>query len=235
MMVRNFLLSWGVSMALLAALPAQADNNELRIAADKFMAGYSRKIAERLGDGTRIEYQLPSLDARIGQSNCSQPLALSTRDQNEAPSRVNVLVNCVDGWSLYIPVDVIIYRQVVAATRPLAVGSTIDGNDVQLVEADVSQLLGQYLTDPQEAIGMAVKRGIGQGRPLTAQQLDAPLLVKRGDSVIISAESSAMTVKMPGIAMTDGRRGEQIRIKNRASSRVIDARVVAPGQAVVLM
>lgn len=235
MMVRNFLLSWGVSLTLLVTVPAQADNNELRTAADKFMAGYSRKIAERLGTGTRIEYQLPALDTRVGQSNCSQPLALSTRDQNEAPARVNVLVSCIDGWSLYVPVDLIIYRQVVAATRPLAVGSTIGSGDIQLVEADVSQLLGQYLTDPQEAVGMAVKRGIGQGRPLTAQQLDAPLLIKRGDSVIISAESSAMAVKMPGIAMTDGRRGEQIRIKNRSSSRVIDARVVAPGQAVVPM
>jgi len=235
MMVRNFLHGCGVLIALLLPLPSFADSAALRHSADKFMADYTRKLAQRLGDGTRIEYSLPSLDTRIGQADCSTPPALSVRDQGQTSARVNVLVSCSDGWSLYLPVDLTIFRQIVVANRPLAVGSTIGSDDVQLAEADVGQLLGQYITDPADAVGMGVKRGIGQGRPVVTQQLEAPLLIRRGDAVIISAESSAMAVKMPGIAMTDGRRGEQIRIKNQASSRIIDARVVGPGQAMVPM
>lgn len=235
MMVRNFLRAGSLLLALLIALPSAADSAALRRAADKFMTDYTRKLAERLGAGTRIEYTLPSLDTRIGQADCSAPPSLSTRDQGQTPTRVNVLVNCVDGWSLYLPVDLTIFRQVVVATRPLAVGSTIGNDDIQLSEAEVGELLGQYLTESKDAVGMSVKRGIGQGRPIVMQQLEAPLLIRRGDAVIISAEADAMAVKMPGIALTDGRRGEQIRIKNQSSSRVVDARVTAPGQVVVPM
>jgi flagella basal body P-ring formation protein FlgA len=67
------------------------------------------------------------------------------------------------------------------------------------------------------------------------QQLEPPLVVRRGEAVVISAASSIVAVKVAGVALTDGRLGEQIRIKNLSSSRIVQAKMVGPGQAEVPM
>ncbi len=62
-----------------------------------------------------------------------------------------------------------------------------------------------------------------------------PILIKRGDAVTITAEGDGLSVKMPGVAMSDGRRGEQIRIKNNNSAKIVDAQVTEPGEVAVPM
>ncbi|NEP50997.1 MAG: flagellar basal body P-ring formation protein FlgA, partial [Moorea sp. SIO3C2] len=52
--------------------------------------------------------------------------------------------------------------------------------------------------------------------------LEQPLLIKRGDSVVVTARTGTLTVKMPGTALMDGHRGEQISVRNKQSNRVVD-------------
>ena len=54
-------------------------------------------------------------------------------------------------------------------------------------------------------------------------------------TVVISARSGTLSVKMPGEALSDGGLSEQIRVKNLNSKRVIRARVTAPGQVEVAL
>lgn len=208
---------------------ASAENSAVRTAVDRFMHSYNAKLVKQFGSDLRVEYTVTALDSQP-IADCPAPLGLSTKDTGQLTSRINVQVSCPGGWSIYLPVDLSILRPVVIALKPLAPGSTIDDDDVQLAETDITQLLGQYLTRLDEAVGMSAKRSIMQGRPLTSQQLVPPLLIRRGDSVVINAASGGIVVKTTGTAMTDGRRGEQIRIKNQGSARVIDARVTGQGE-----
>ncbi|HET8710202.1 MAG TPA: flagellar basal body P-ring formation chaperone FlgA [Spongiibacteraceae bacterium] len=243
MRVRNFLRICHIVCAVLLVVPqanAQATANPAvahgpGVDIDKFMTGYARDLTKRLGPGSRVEYSTPSLSGSAATRSCPVPLAISNRDQTQSLSRVTLLVACGKEWSIYLPVDLDVYRPVVVALKPLATGSIVNADDVQLSTLNVSQLIGAYITTLDEAVGMSVKRPIAQGRPIVSQQLDQPILVRRGESVVISAESGDLAVKMSGVAMSDGRRGEQIRVKNQTSSRVVDARVVAPGQVTVPM
>jgi flagella basal body P-ring formation protein FlgA len=60
--------------------------------------------------------------------------------------------------------------------------------------------------------------------------LDAPLVIKRGDTVSMEANIGGITVKTSGTAISDGRIGQQIRVKNNQSARVINAKVIGSGQ-----
>ena len=71
-----------------------------------------------------------------------------------------------------------------------------------------------------------------QPAPLHLQQAE---VVSKGDQVVISAASASINVRMPGEALANGAPGEQIRVRNLSSSRVIRARVKAPGQVQVDM
>jgi flagella basal body P-ring formation protein FlgA len=238
MMVRKFFRFFGIAAAIFGAAPAGAVNTAvLQRSVDHFMSGYTDKLLSRYGKNARIQYNVTGLDSRLNLPDCPVPLTVEAREQSQLSARLNLQLGCPqgNGWSIYVPVDLSVRMPVVIAVRPVAYGQPIGAGDVRLGEADIANLYGQYLTELDAAIGMSAKRSIAQGSVIQTQQLDAPLLVRRGEAVVIRAESGVVSVKMTGVAMTDGRRGEQIRIKNKATSRVVEARVVAPGQAVVSM
>lgn len=238
MMSRNFLRACSISLAVLGTTSTQAlDNPQLRPAVDEFMAGYTAKLKAQLGPKTRVEYKAGALDARSAPSVCAAPLAIETREPLQPSARLNLRVSCDEGssWSIYLPIDLTIYRPVVIAVKPLTHGATVTADDVRLSEINVTQITGQYLSSLDEAIGKDVKRSVASGSPILEPQLEAPLLVRRGESIVISAASDIVAVKVSGIALTDGRLGEQIRIKNLSSTRIVQAKIVGPGQAEVPM
>jgi flagella basal body P-ring formation protein FlgA len=57
--------------------------------------------------------------------------------------------------------------------------------------------------------------------------------VSKGDQVVISARNSGLNVRMPGEALSNGAPGEQIRVRNLGSHRIIKARISGPGQVEV--
>ena len=60
-------------------------------------------------------------------------------------------------------------------------------------------------------------------------------IVKKGDKVNVSAKIGALTVVTSGIALADGRRGEQIDVENKRSSRVIRTVVTGPSAVEVIL
>lgn len=70
---------------------------------------------------------------------------------------------------------------------------------------------------------------------LTPAHVEMAEVVRKGDQVVISAGNSTIQVKMPGEALSAGAVGEQIRVRNLNSKRVVKARVTGPGQVEVAM
>ena len=107
--------------------------------------------------------------------------------------------------------------------------------DVMVIPADAPNAAAankfiNYLLDPAQAIGMQLKRNVSADNVLSYTQLENNRIVRRGDKVVISSGNSSVSVKMPGEALEDGTQGEQIRVRNTRSNRVIRARVTGPGQ-----
>lgn len=225
-----------LSGALASTLIA-GDSKTIVAAAQRFMSSYSDDLLAQLGGNARIEYRIEGVDSRLAMPACTQALEVAAKEAQRLGSRLNLQVSCRSGntWSLFVPVTLAIHRPVVTTVRPLSHGETLLAPDLTLTELDVSRLSGQYLTALKEAVGMSIKRPLGQGSAVIAEHLQPPLLVRRGDTVVISAAGSTLAVKMAGVAMTDGRRGEQIRIKNNSSGKVVAGRVAAPGLVEVLL
>ena len=58
-------------------------------------------------------------------------------------------------------------------------------------------------------------------------------IVCKGEMVTILANSSSFQIKTNGTALSDGTVGEQVRIKNNRSGKVISARVKAINKVVI--
>jgi flagella basal body P-ring formation protein FlgA len=64
---------------------------------------------------------------------------------------------------------------------------------------------------------------------LRAGSLAAPVVVKRGDGVVMVARQDGIEVSMAGEALDAGARGAVVRVKNSASGQVVRMRVVGAG------
>jgi flagella basal body P-ring formation protein FlgA len=215
---------------------AATSADDIHAVVNQFTEQHIAALQQQYGTDTRIESKINHLDPRLSLADC--PSALNTTmKQGGSKNRINVKVSCSKGknWSIYVPVMIDIYRPVVVTLEPIARGTALNDSMLQLQEVSVSQLQGSYFTNIAAVEGMVAKRLINSGSTVTSAQVTPPLVIKKGDAVLVTASTSGLKVKMPGTALNDGRQGEQIRVKNNHSKRTIDARVTGPGQVKVLM
>ena len=91
---------------------------------------------------------------------------------------------------------------------------------------DLAKLPSGVITDPEAVLGKRTKRAIGAKTALRADLIEFPPLVKRGDIVVIIAESKGLKITALGQVKKKGRLGESIPVMNYDSKKVLYARVL---------
>ena len=171
------------------------------------------------------------LDSRLRLARCDQ--ALETYDSPNALSggRGVVGIRCTGSspWKLYVPVQIATFNQVVVSRRPLIRNQVLNAEDVMLKEKDTSGLHKAYYSDVDEVVGLRSKRTIDRGTTLHTGLLKRARLVKRGNRVEIVARLDGLDVRMRGVALADGGRGDRIRVRNLSSGRVVTGTIAANG------
>jgi flagella basal body P-ring formation protein FlgA len=185
----------------------------------------------------RHEIQINRLDPRLRLPLCGQPLTTTLESPAEPIGRVTLRVRCDSDapWTVFVPGQVRLYREVVIANRPLKRDNLVSHADLILAERDVGLLNQGYLTALTQAIGKKLTRPLSPDQVLAPFHVQFADVIRKGDQVVISARSGGISVKMPGEALSDGTLGKQIRVRNQRSNRVIKARVIGPGQVEVAM
>lgn len=153
-----------------------------------------------------------------------------------SPTAVRVLVKNGEtrlyDWLLTFQVKK--YAQAVTAAYDLPAGSTLGAENLRLDVRDVTRLRGEYYRTVEEAAGLETVRPLSVGTLVSAMTVRQPLLVKQGDVVKLIGRSGAVAVETTAEALTGGRINQLVRVKNKASGKVITARVKARGVVEVL-
>ena len=185
----------------------------------------------------RYEILVNQLDPRLRMPMCDKELTATLESPAQPIGRVTVKVRCEGSspWTVFVPAQVKLFRDVVVVSRPLKRGGIIGYEDVILRERDISLINQGYLTAVDQAVGQRLTRPMVSDQVITLVNLEQAEVIRKGDQVVISASSGGLNVKMPGEALSNGGMSEQIRVKNLNSNRVIKARVTAPGQVEVAL
>ena len=237
MKVSSLLLVFSLSITCFqVSAYAAVDADQIRNNVSKFLAKHTAEVANHYSANTQIKYQLGSIDPRISMVDCPQPLTTELKSL-QSVGKINIRVSCQKTaiWSLYVPAEISLYQPIVVAVAPVAKGITLLAHHLQLRNKDTGKLSGSYFTSTDKVIGMETKRPLRADGPIIANYLQMPIVINKGDAVSISAKTHGLTVKMPGIAQSNGRHGEQIRVRNNQSRKIVDAKVTAPGQVIVMM
>lgn len=121
-------------------------------------------------------------------------------------------------------------RQVVVAAAQLAPGQLLQPELLKLGRLEADKINRSHLIDVAGLEGHEVLRAIRAGEPIRSSDIRPATLVKKGELVNLSigAPGSFMiTVKLE--AMQDGRLGEQIRMRNPESGRMLTGVVTGRG------
>ena len=179
----------------------------------------------------RTEIRLGQLDPRLRLKACHAPLESFTPPGARSLGNTTVGVRCPDkgGWSIYVAAHIDAFGPVLVTRQPLSRGSVARSSDFELVERNLGDLPYGYYTDMEAITGMVAKRTITAATVVTPQMLQAPKLVRRGDRVIVIAETGSLSIRSSGKALGDGTSGDLVRIEAASSGRIVDGIVVSQG------
>ena len=172
-----------------------------------------------------------NIDPRIKIKPCSIPLRANIPEKVTGRN-VNVKISCLGTtpWDFFLPVKVVTSIPVVVAASRLSKGSLLDSSNVVLALRDIRKIRGETVSSVAEIIGARSKRSLSKGTYLTKNNT---CVVCKGQEVTITAQSADFNIKSLGIAQHNASFGEQVKVKNKRSGRIISAQVKTVNQVVI--
>lgn len=167
------------------------------------------------------------VDSRLSLTNCPSALKSTIPGRQSLNKSVTVLIHCEeDNWQVYIPVEIRLMTPIIVAKRPLDRGVTLKERDLIIQMVDSRFQRGQTYTNISDLIGARIKRVVGIGKPIQGNDI---CIVCRNDEVLIKASNNGLNILTKGTALSDGGLGEQIKIRNNKSKRIVDATITSVG------
>ena len=163
-----------------------------------------------------------TLDPALRLPRCGAALVARVQGSN------SVEVGCPDGWRLFVPVRVRRSQTVLVLSRGIAPGETITADAFVPETRDASRIVGAAVADPAQAIGRVARRTLSAGAVLSATDLVAQRLIRRGDNVALVSRRGGVEVRVVGKALGDAGESERVTVENLSSRRVVQG-VVGPG------
>jgi flagella basal body P-ring formation protein FlgA len=132
-----------------------------------------------------------------------------------------------------IRVGVEVRRRVALAAGPKRRGEVLTESDVTVETQWLPP--GVVACPPERAIGAAVRNRLAPGELITEADLAPPVVVEKGDQVMVRCVSGGVVVAMRARALTDAKDGEIVQLQSvdRPGS-TFEARMEGRGRAVLL-
>lgn len=114
-------------------------------------------------------------------------------------------------------------------------GETIRADDIVWKPVRARLVRDNMVTSPEDLIDMEPRRVLRQETPVRHADLREPQTVSKGAIVTMTYETRAMSLSATGVAEGHGTDGDIIRVRNRQTNLVVDARITGPDRVAVLI
>jgi flagellar basal body P-ring formation protein FlgA len=221
------LLGTGLLAAVLFALPSLAAG-EFETA-QSIRAAIAVAVTPRLAvyKGGSVEVKVGDIDPRLRLPVCPAP-EIVLPIVNTAT--MTAKVDCPSPrWTIYVPVHLHAWVDAVVASVNLAPDTRLDADDLIRGPVDMFANVGGLLTSVKAAEGKILRVGLLAGAPILSPFLEYPIVVHRGQKVLLTLMASTMTIRTPAIALEDGRVGDSIEVENPDSQKTMRATVLGDG------
>jgi len=173
---------------------------------------------------TGVTLAAAELDSRLRVAACTSPLVVTGSLPRGTQARALVRVACNSNvfWTLSVPVAIHRATEVLVLKRAVGRGENIRAEDVLVQPRVLPGLASPYVSRAVDLTGRLTRRPIAEGAAVTADALDAPLLIHRGQTVVLAVRSGGFEVRAPGMAMADAAAEQRVRVRNLNSLKIVE-------------
>jgi flagella basal body P-ring formation protein FlgA len=118
------------------------------------------------------------------------------------------------------------YDEVLVTADRLNRHDAITEDNVEIKRMEVTSLREQPFGSLEELAGFRMQRNLGRGKILTSGAVEPIPDIDVGQEVTILYSEGLFSITAPGRSLQAGLRGEEIRVKNTASGKVVSGRIV---------
>lgn len=125
------------------------------------------------------------------------------------------------------------WRLMPVASRPLVKGSVITAQDVQLAKLNGTTVGKDSVENLGDIVGRSLTKDIGQGEMFKAAAVVVPPVIAAGSRVTIVYRHNRLEVTASGTALENGGLGQDIKVRNDSSKKVVTGKVLEAGLVMV--
>ena len=111
--------------------------------------------------------------------------------------------------------------------RPVERGDILSPSDFIEEERPASAAAGAL--SPSAVTGMEATRRLSPGAVVRGNDVMAARMVRRGEQVTLRVRQGGLTITTQGKALSDGRRGDTVRVVATPTNRTLEGAVEGPG------
>jgi len=207
---------------------------------------------------TANQYSFAPMDSRVQTQSCDRALVMDLPFASRETVRVRCLGQ--PNWQLYLRVvfdpsakppskpatetaaappaplaastPAVAMRRVVVARQLLRAGTLVTADLLAEVDQPGTGLDAQVLRSIKEAENGEMVRELPAGVPLRSYDLRRAVLIKMGQTVLLTVgQGGGFSITARVEAMQEGRMGDQVRLKNPESGRILIGVVTGPNTA----
>jgi len=183
------------------------------------------------------------MDHRIQFQSCTQAISFDQPFGNKQSVRARCAVPV---WQHFVmvqtrssltngaatPAGNTVTRLVWVSGQPLKRGTAVQANMFKVLEQAVPAHETRFIQAEHELANTELVRDLPANTPLKSQDLKAATMVKRGQQVTVAVgEGKGFLITLRAEAQQDGTLGDQIRLKNPESGRLLTAVVTGMNMA----
>jgi flagella basal body P-ring formation protein FlgA len=171
-----------------------------------------------------VELEVVPLDPRLRLPACAGEPEARAQPPRGTQTRVLARVTCERGatWSLNVAVDIRREVPLLVLRRAIGRGESIGAADVSVQKRVLAGLGSPYVARIEDLAGRQARRPLPEGTAITADALNAALLIHRGQDVTLMTSAGGIEVRAPGRALADASASQRLRVQNLASLKVVE-------------
>ena len=140
-------------------------------------------------------------------------------------ARAQISINNKPSRDISFALNLKVYDNVIVANHDLRIEVPVTAADFRMAEVAIDGRT-EYIRDVSQVAGLVPHRFIRAGLPVAINYFQQPVAVESGTPVRILARYNGLQVSAKGIAMTRGRIGQVIKVKNEASQKILSGRLI---------
>ncbi len=170
-----------------------------------------------------IEADRPTRDKLLPANDDSIRMEVSQIDTNKDRGNIQLIVRIFINDKQYVKVPVFfnvrVFEDIVTSNGKIDRNNLLTNDSLVIRRTETTKLAGSVFYHIEDLAGKRALRQILHNTPITAEIVDNPPAVKKGDFVKIFIQTDNLHVVTKGVAKEDGCLGKVIRIKSIDSNK----------------